>query len=68
MTQLPMGQPGHMGPGYGAFWFFAVVWWAIGLIAVVIVVLSLWRGMRAQESMAQHLAAIERLLTERLHS
>ncbi len=34
------------------------------LVAVVAVVIALWRGMRAQETMARHLAAIERSLTE----
>ena len=35
------------------------------LVAVIVVVTALWRGMRAQETMARHLAAIERSLTER---
>ena len=34
------------------------------LVAVIAVVTALWRGMRAQETMARHLAAIERSLTE----
>ena len=35
------------------------------LVAVMAVVTALWRGMRAQETMARHLEAIERSLTER---
>ena len=45
--------------GLGTIW--ALLW--IGVVGLVVV--ALWRGMLAQENMARHLAAIERILTQR---
>jgi uncharacterized membrane protein len=49
---------GRMG---GLFLVYAVLW----ILVVGTVVVTLWRGMRAQEKMARHLEAIERALAQR---
>jgi hypothetical protein len=45
----------------GLFPVFAVVW----LVVVGTLLVTLWRGMRAQEKIAGHLEGIERTLSQR---
>jgi hypothetical protein len=45
----------------GLFFVYAVLW----VVVVAAVVLSLWRGMQAQERIARHLEGIERALSQR---
>ena len=45
----------------GLFGVYAIVW----ILVVGTIVVTLWRGMQAQEKMARHLEAIERALTQR---
>jgi hypothetical protein len=40
---------------------YAILW----ILVVGTIALALWRGMQAQEKMARHLEAIERVLTQR---
>jgi Tfp pilus assembly protein PilX len=49
---------GRMG---GLFLVYAVVW----ILVVGTVMVTLWRGMLAQERMARHLEGIERSLAQR---
>jgi hypothetical protein len=45
----------------GLFLVYALLW----IVVVGAVVISLWRGMQAQERMARHLEGIERVLSQR---
>ncbi len=53
---MPMG-----GGMMGWFWLYGLIW----IVVVAAVVIALWRGMQAQERIAQHLAGIERALSQR---
>jgi len=52
------GTGGSMG---GFVLVYALLW----ILIVGAVVISLWRGMQAQERIARHLEGIERALTQR---
>jgi hypothetical protein len=52
---------GSWGPIGGLFAVYALVW----ILVVGVVVISLWRGMQAQERIARHLEGIERALGQR---
>jgi len=45
----------------GLFLVYGLLW----IVAVVVVLISLWRGMQAQERIARHLEGIERALSQR---
>jgi uncharacterized membrane protein len=49
---------GSMG---GLFLIYGLLW----IVVVVVVLISLWRGMQAQERIARHLEGIERALSQR---
>lgn len=55
-------------PGEPAFAFarlFALLYFLVAFAALVIVLVALWRGMRAHESIARSLEGIERALASR---
>jgi uncharacterized membrane protein len=52
------------GPGM-FFGLFGLAMMLLYVLVMVIVLLSLWRGMKAQEAIAERLAGIERALTDR---
>ena len=45
----------------GFFFVYALLW----IVVVAVVVISLWRGMQAQERIARNLEGIERALSQR---
>ena len=49
------------GPMGGLFLVYGLLWIAV----VAVVLISLWRGMQAQERIARHLEGIERALSQR---
>jgi uncharacterized membrane protein len=52
---------GSGGRGSGLFLAYALLW----IVIVAAVVISLWKGMKAQERIAHHLEGIERALSQR---
>jgi uncharacterized membrane protein len=52
---------GGWGSAGGFFFVYALLW----IVVVAVVVISLWRGMQAQERIARHLEGIERALSQR---
>ena len=50
---------------YGGMGGFAFVYAALWILVVGTIVAALWRGMRAQEKIARHLEAIERVMVQR---
>jgi uncharacterized membrane protein len=53
-------RPMMGGPG-GVFLIYGLIW----IVVVSVLLMALWRGMRAQEKMAEHLAGIEQALRGR---
>ena len=51
--------------GIAAMGTFVLLYFAFMVAVLVVVLLSLWRGMRAQERMEQHLAVIADALSSR---
>ena len=51
--------------GYGNMGGLAALWVVVWLVVIGVVVVSLWRGMLAQERMARQIEAIARSLAER---
>ena len=49
----------------GIGYLFMMLYFAVTLVVVAIVLISLWRGMRAQEEMARALNRIEDVLARR---
>lgn len=54
---------GHWMSGIG--FLFAITYVAVLVVAVTVGLLSLWRGMRAQEQVAVTLARIEEILAQK---
>ena len=52
---------GQWGWGGGVFFVYGLLW----IVVVLVVLVSLWRGMQAQERIARHLEGIERALSQR---
>ena len=50
---------------YGGMGGFAALWVVVWVVVTGVIVVSLWRGMLAQERMARQLEAIARSLAER---
>jgi hypothetical protein len=51
--------------GRGGFGGLMLMYATVWLVVVGVLLMSLWRGMLAQEKMARHLEAIERGLAQR---
>jgi hypothetical protein len=51
--------------GHGGFGGLMLMYGTVWLVVVGVMLTAFWRGMRAQEKMAQHLEAIERSLAQR---
>lgn len=54
---------GHWMSGVG--FLFAITYLAVIVVVVTVGLLSLWRGMRAQEKMAETLVRIEEIVAHR---
>jgi uncharacterized membrane protein len=50
---------------YGGMGGLVLVYAILWILVVGTIVVALWRGMQAQEKMARHLEAIERVLVQR---
>ena len=57
-----MGESAGMFAGMG---LFVLVYFVVMIGVVVVLLMSLWRGMRAQERMEGHLAAIAAAMEQR---